>query len=161
MRLTLLSCLLGLMGWATQPGVGLAQDVRAQAERLERLGDVVRSQALLAKAAESNPKDAAAQQAYAQFLDRYHDPLRRTAYQRWLDAVNPADHAARAEITRRLALLDLIEGDQRAAAAHLAEYQAAGGRAAPEILSALRSEPPGEQLPSQSETEIPGPFPRI
>jgi len=158
MRLTLLSCLLGLMGWATQPGVGLAQDVRAQAERLERLGDVVRSQALLAKAAESNPKDAAAQQAYAQFLDRYHDPLRRTAYQRWLDAVNPADHAARAEITRRLALLDLIEGDQRAAAAHLAEYQAAGGRAAPEILSALRSEPPGEQLPSQSETEIPGPL---
>ncbi len=108
------------MGWASQPGVALAQDVRVQAERLERSGDAVRAQALLAKAAESNPKDAAAQQAYAQFLDRYHDPLRRTAYQRWLDAVNPADQAARAAIARRLALLDLIDGDQRAAAAHLA-----------------------------------------
>ncbi len=135
--------LFGLLGVA-----GNAQEPVAPARSS---GEALRTRAKLARAAEANPRDAAAWRAYAQFLDRYRDPGRRTAYQRWLDAASSAD---RAEIARRLALLDLIEGDRAAALAHLRD----AGTPSAEVEKALRLESAPDPLASPGFIEIPGPM---
>ncbi|HYM09437.1 MAG TPA: hypothetical protein VEU62_01825 [Bryobacterales bacterium] len=158
MRFTVLGCLLGLLGWGAAPGVARAQDVTAQAQRLERSGEVLRARALLARAADANPRNVADLRAYAQFLDRYNDPARRDAYQRWLRSLNPSDRADRAAVARRLVLLDLIAGEREAALQHLEEVRRDGGSVAPEVENALRREPAPLPMSAQGEIQIPGPL---
>ena len=141
MRLTILWGVLGLAAIAS------AQEVGAQAQKLERSGEVVRARALLARTADNNPKDAGAQRAYAQFLDRYGDPARREVYERLLNAL-PAG-AERTAVARRLVSLDLIAGDREAAARHLSVSG---------IQTPIPVMPEPEKLPGQGTIEIPGPL---
>ena len=74
--------------------------------------------------------NAAAVRAYAEFLDRYHDPAARRVYARRLAQIldsSRAPAAERAAVLRRLASLDLAAGDRDAAARDVAAFTAAGG----------------------------------
>jgi len=51
---------------------------------MESSGDSAGARAALAHAAQSNPSDARALTAYAEFLDRYGDPAAREAYSKLL-----------------------------------------------------------------------------
>ena len=153
MRITkVIGCFLGLV-----TGDSYAQQAGVQAQRLERSGEVVRARALLAQAA-ANSKDAATLGAYAQFLDRYNDPIRRQAYEKWLSALGISSRIERADVARRLALLDLLAGDREAALVRLKVHRDAGGAVPAELEKALAQGPPGEQLPAQGIVEIPGPL---
>jgi hypothetical protein len=159
MRITVAGCvLLVLPGWMGNPGAALGQDAVSQAQRLERAGEPLRAQALLARAAEANPRSVAVLGAYAQFLDRYGDQGRRDAYQRWLDALPAADRAARAEVARRLVLLDLLAGDREAALKHLAIARASGATVAPGAGNAWQGDPAAAPTAASGEAEIPGPL---
>src|SRR6516164_9393667 len=89
-------------------------------QKLESSGDTLSARAALSRAAQNNPKDIAAWTAYAEFLDRYGDPTARDAYGKLLAALNSSGDKARASaVARRIALLDLVEGDRGAAARNL------------------------------------------
>jgi hypothetical protein len=120
--------LAGLIG-ATQYGWTQSAD----AWTLEVRGQAAEAQKLLERAANAAPAGSQgnpqAVRAYAEFLDRYHDPAARQVYARlaqMLDASRgPA--AERAAVHRRLAGLDLAAGDRDAAGRDLAAFTAAGG----------------------------------
>ena len=150
MRLTRIGFLLGVLASTV-----FGQDVAAQAQKLERAGEVVKARALLARAADSGSRDVAALRAYAQFLDRYNDPARRQVYERWLNAAAAGD---RAVIARRLALLDLVAGDREAAQRRLKAVREAGGTVSAEAVSALERPAAPEILPDQGTIQIPGPI---
>ena len=77
----------------------------------------------MARAASEEPNKFAAQEAYAEFLERYGDPNAREAYGRALAAAQRAnDKAETAEASHSLAVLDLIAGDRDAAARHAEIY---------------------------------------
>jgi hypothetical protein len=77
-------------------------------------GEVAGNRAALALAAQNNSPAALA--AYAEYLDRYGDPAARSIYARLVEARKSAgDTAGAAAASRRLALLDLLEGDREAA----------------------------------------------
>ena len=100
-----------------------------QIQRLESSGDTAGARSALARAAQTNPKDVAAWTAYAEFLDRYGDPAARDAYGKVLAALESNGDKARASlVARRIALLDLVEGDRGAAARNLDTYRAGGGK---------------------------------
>ncbi len=129
-----------------------AQDLAAEAWRLERAGDGDQAQKRLQAAAAASPNDAATLRAYAEFLDRHRDPAARDAYSK-LAAVLQRTNAApdeRAALARRLAVLDLLAGDRLAATRHLSDYSAAGG-----VGLALPT--PAAHAP-QAYIEIPGPL---
>ena len=100
-----------------------ADDLSLRAWQLEIKGDAAGARELLERSAQSGAVDSL--QAYAQFLDRHHDPAAREAYEKLLNAAQGEHRAAAA---RRLAMLDLLAGDRDAAAKHLEQYRAAGGR---------------------------------
>lgn len=127
------------------------QDPAGEARALERKGDALEARAVLQKAARNAPSDAATLTAYAEFLDRYDDPETRDTYMKALDAL-PDSSNARARIARRLVALDLLEGDNAAAAKHFEIYRAAGGKEWPGGLPTRR-----EKAPQQT-VEIPGPL---
>ncbi len=88
--------------------------------------------AALARAASEEPNKFAAQEAYAEFLERYGDPNAREAYGRALAAAQRAnDKAKTAEASHSLAVLDLIAGDRDAAARHAEIYHGATGQTLP------------------------------
>jgi len=132
--------------WAT------GQDLAAEAWRLENGGDGEQALRNLRQAATSAPNDAAALRAYAEFLDRHHDPAARDAYTRLAQALQrtgaPAEQ--RAAVAKRLAVLDLLAGDREASARHLQDYSAAGGKD-----FAL---PPARTVTAPNYIEIPGPL---
>jgi hypothetical protein len=98
-------------------------------QKLESSGDTLSARAALSRAAQNNPKDTAAWTAYAEFLDRYGDPAARDAYGKLLAALNSNGDKARASaVARRIALLDLVEGDRGAAARNLETYRVGGGK---------------------------------
>jgi hypothetical protein len=136
--------------------VAVAQDAEAQAQKLERSGEVVRARAVLARAAETNSKDARVVRAYAHFLDRYGDPARREVYERLYNVLQAG--AERAAVARRLVALDLVAGDREAAARHLKLYRDAGGSVAADVEAAVQRDPQPEALPGQGTIEIPGPL---
>ncbi|MFB3827830.1 MAG: hypothetical protein ACE15B_13745 [Bryobacteraceae bacterium] len=106
----------------------------------------------MAQAARSAPGDATAQAEYAEFLDRYGDPACRAAYRNLLQVLTASgDSARRAEVARRLAALDLLEGDRAAAERSLEAYRQASGREV-KVADAARSRPESEI------THIPGPL---
>ncbi len=121
---------------AISSGIGVAQQNSEQRAALQR-------------AAQNNPNDAAAGTAWARYLENHGDPAARQAYQSLL---NLGDNAQKAANARRLAMLDLIAGDQAAARRHLEAAHAAGG---PAVTL------PSSFAPSQRQTtiiEIPGPL---
>ncbi len=119
-----LSFAFGLIPYAS------AQDSHKEAQRMEAGGEAVRARDELRAAAERAPNDPLALESYAEFLDHHHDPGTRTVYQKLSDllARNNANATERANISRRLAVLDLLAGDRAAAEKHLGDYRSAGGR---------------------------------
>ncbi|MBV8821117.1 MAG: hypothetical protein JO022_22360, partial [Acidobacteriaceae bacterium] len=103
----------------------LADDIGLKAWELEAKGDAAGAKALLQKEAAGASASADALRAYAEFLDRHHDPGTRAVYERLLNA---STGASRASAARRLVLLDVYAEDESAAAKHLVTYQDAGGR---------------------------------
>src|SRR6476660_8531256 len=88
-----------------------------RARQLAKAGDGVAARTLLAQAARSNPSDITSLSEYAEFLDRYGDPATRAAYGKLLDALSSSgDSAKRASVAKRLIALDLLAGDNPAAA---------------------------------------------
>src|ERR1044071_8398277 len=90
------------------------QNLSSQAWDLESKGDAAGARELLQRAAQSAPNDHAAVEAYAQFLDRHHDPAARAEWERVLTVAHDKD--ARAAAAKRLVLLDLLAGDRQTAA---------------------------------------------
>src|ERR1700730_13574396 len=106
----------------------VASESLDRARQLTNSGDSLGAKALLAQAAQSNPKDTTVLSEYAEFLDRYDDPAARGAYEKLLDALGGSgDPARRAAVARRLVTLDLLAGDNAAATRHFEAYHAAGG----------------------------------
>src|SRR5438128_1228784 len=87
-----------------------AQDLAAEAWQLESKGEALQARDRLQKAVAAAPNDAGALRAYAEFLDRHRDPAAREAYEK-LDQLAP-NSSARLQVTRRLAILDIIDGDR-------------------------------------------------
>src|SRR4029077_6745339 len=96
------------------------QDLATQAWRLESGGEGEQALTGLRQAAAATPNDPAALRAYAEFLERHHDPAAREIYARLGQVLQrtsaPADQ--RAAIAQRLAILDLLAGDREAAVRH-------------------------------------------
>jgi hypothetical protein len=131
------------------------QDLAVQVQRLEERGDATAARRLLERATHSAANDASPVLAYAEFLERYSDPDTRTTYEKALTLLEGASNQARrAQVARRLVLLDLIEGDRDAAAKHLAVYRSSGGRDLPAHLPEPRVEPDEER----QTIDIPGPL---
>jgi hypothetical protein len=124
-----------------------ADDLSLRAWQMEAKGDSSAARDFLEKTAQNGSADGL--EAYAQFLDRHHDPAARAAYEKLLSATKGEQHAA---VARRLAILDLMAGDRDAAAKHLEDYHSAGGR---EFNLAALSVP----APDKKQTiSIPGPL---
>jgi hypothetical protein len=131
-----------------------AENSAEQARQLEAKGDAMAARVLLQRAARDNPDDAAEVTAYAEFLDRYHDPETRATYEKALGLLEGQERTKdRAHVARRLVMLDLIEGERTAAVKHLEVYRAAGGT----DLAAL-AEKPAEPRSAEPSIEIPGPL---
>jgi hypothetical protein len=132
--------------WAT------GQDAATQAWRLESGGDGEQALASLRQAAAATPNDPATLRAYAEFLERHHDPAAREAYSRLSQLLQRTNASAeqRAAVAQRLAVLDLLAGDRDASARDLEAYSAAGGKDL-----AL---PPLRTATSPNYIEIPGPL---
>jgi len=99
-----------------------ADDLHLRAWQLESKGEPVAARDLLEKAAQSG--DPESLEAYAQFLDRHHDPAARDIYEKLLKTAKGDQRTYAAE---RLVILDLIAGDRTAAERDLDAYRSAGG----------------------------------
>src|SRR5580658_7341458 len=85
--------------------------------------DTPSMRAALARAASGDPNNVQAQADYAEFLDRYGDPAAREAYAKMLGAAQHAgDKTRTAEAARRMAMLDLIAGNNDAVATDSQAY---------------------------------------
>jgi len=124
--------------------------------KMEVSGDTGGARVALARAVDANPTSVPALTAYAEFLERYGDPACRDVYNKLFGALrNSGDAAKAAMIGRRLAVLDLLSGDNAAAQSHLQAYKGAGG-------NSLTLPPPGAGSARSRELSgsavIPGPF---
>src|SRR5712691_9651618 len=110
-------------------GAVTAQDLAAEARRLESQGEAAQAQERLRAQAQQSPNDVAIQRAYAEFLDTHGNPLALDAYGRLAQALQRANapQAQRAAVARRMAVLALAAGDRAAAERHLAAFTQAGG----------------------------------
>lgn len=123
----LAACAVAAIGFADQH-LG-AQNLLADAWKLEAKGDAAEAREQLQKAADSSPNDPLALEAYAEFLGQHRDPAARGAYEKlWQLLIrNGANAAERARSARRLVELDLLAGDRASAQEHLEAYRSAGG----------------------------------
>src|SRR6185369_2885955 len=128
------------------------QDLTAEAWRLESSGDAEQAVRRLRQAATSASNDPVPLRAYAEFLDRHHDPAAREAYGRLAQALQRtnAPSEQRTAIAQRLAVLELLAGNREASARYLQEYSAAGGKDL--ALPPVRTAAPPNYI------EIPGPL---
>ena len=105
-----------------------AQQTPGQIPELETSSAQTLTRADLTRAARENPGDAGALTRYAEYLDRYGDPGTRQAYSRLADLLTTAGNRDRAGIVlRRLIRLDLLAGDNEAAARNIDRYREATG----------------------------------
>ena len=144
------------LGWLVLVSVLQAETVVQQARQLENKGDPAAARLVLQRAVEGASSGLEELRAYAEFLDRYHDPGARLAYEKVLATLRGRKDAPEtAAVARRLVLLSLIEGDRPAAARYLAIYRTAGGRDWP-----LATGVDKRHLPPAAENfiEIPGPL---
>src|SRR5579872_5911655 len=134
--------------------IGIAQDLSGEAWQLEIKGEALQARERLQRAAESSPNNADALRAYAEFLDRHRDPAAREAYGKLDQALARANapREQRAAVARREAILDLIAGDEAAAAKHVEAYRADGGSG---LTLPARSAPASSD---QSYIDVPGPL---
>ncbi len=128
-------------------GVLYGQDNGRKAWQLESQGDAAGARELLQQTAESDPSNAGAQLAWAEFLDRHRDPGARAAYEKAIQ-LNAPD---RKVTIKRLVVLDLLAGDRSATNKHLTAYREAGGTG----LAFSTSEP---SHPKMGTALIPGPM---
>ena len=147
---SLLAVLLGI--GSALAGSDNGQEAVRSAQELERRGDALGARKLLQQAARSSNDDAATVLAYADFLAAHHDPEARSEYAKALAALAPSQREERREASRRLVLLDLIDGDRAAAAHHVEAYRDAGGD---EWAGGLPAEAPAATVQT---IEIPGPL---
>jgi len=124
-----------------------ADDLSLRAWQMESKGDPAGAREFLQRSAQSGAPDAI--EAYAQFLDRHHDPAARETYEKMLTASQGEQRALAAQ---RLAILDLLADDRDAARNHLEKYRSAGGR---DLSLAAAASQPAEKRPTIS---IPGPL---
>jgi len=123
--------------------------------KMEASGERAEAHAALARAVQSNPRNAAALTSYAEFLDLYGDPGAREEYAKLLALLTEANDSARAgTIARRLVGMDLLAGDSQAATEHAAAYRTLTGKS----LAVTTS--PGAPAPADraSMASIPGPL---
>jgi len=119
---------------------------------MESAGEGMAARAALAEQAQNHPTDVAALTAYAEFLDRHGDSETQAAYRRLLDALVATGNASRqADVARRLARLDLINGEREAAARDMDAYAKASGKKLPAGDPAA----PDDHWPT---AQIPGPI---
>ena len=90
---------------------------------MESKGDAAAAREFLQRTSQSGAPDAL--EAYAEFLDRHHNPAAREVYEKLLTA---GQGEQRILAARRLAILDLMSDDRAAAEVHLEKYRSAGGR---------------------------------
>lgn len=149
MRLTLV-----LAGLIATAHLGWSQNTPDRTWTLEVQGQAAEARAILERAANATPASPQAIRAYAEFLDRYHDPIARQAYAKLAQLLDAARAPAseRAAAYRRLASLDLAAGDRDAAARDLEAFTAAGG-------SGLTLGARSANRPESNFIEIPGPLP--
>ncbi len=127
--------------------IAAADDLNLRAWQMETKGDPAGARDFLERTAQNGAAESL--EAYAQFLDRHHDPAARDVYEKLLKT---ADGAQRTYAASRLAILDLVAGDRDAASRHMEQYRAAGGR----DLSLAPLSPPA---PEKRQTiPIPGPL---
>lgn len=145
-RLAAAACLAAAGLWA--------QDLAAEAWRLDLAGRSAEAEERLRTAAERAPGDIAAQRSYAAFLDRHRSPLALQAYARLAELLQRAGAPAaeRAAVAQRLAELELLAGNRSGAEQRLAEFAAAGGTGLSLANAAASPEAAREYI------EIPGPL---
>ena len=114
---------------------------------METKGDPAGARDFLERGAQSGSAEAL--EAYAQFLDRHHDPAARDVYEKLLKV---AQGDQRVFAARRLVILDLVAGDRDAASRDLEQYRAAGGH---DLSLPPASTPPPEK---RQTIPIPGPL---
>jgi hypothetical protein len=122
---------------------------------MELRGDSAGALELLRDTVRQQPQNVENLALYAEFLDRRGDVKAREAYADLLSKLD-GDQRKKAELTRRVIILDLIAGDNQAAARHLEIYRGAGGSG----LDASAIRPRIESTPAAAEhyIEIPGPL---
>lgn len=125
-----------------------AQNLSEQAWKMEEKGDAAGALSTLQQAADATPANPAALKAYAEFLDLHRDPGASEAYERCLTVTEGSE---RAEIARRLLLIDARAGDWESARKHMQIYREAGGNAL-----TLPTKPGPE--PEKATISIPGPL---
>src|SRR5580704_4722143 len=125
----------------------IADDLNLRAWQMETKGDAAGARELLERSAQNGSADSL--EAYAQYLDRHHDPAARELYEKLLKTVQGPQ---RERAASRLVILDLVAGDRDAANRHLEQYRAAGG-------SSLSLPAPVTPAPESRQTvPIPGPL---
>jgi len=102
-----------------------ADELSDRAWQLESQGDAAGARQLLRQAAQAASATVGTLRDYAEFLDRHHDPATRAVYQRLLASPTAAEN--RKPWARRLVLLDLVDGDNEAAARDMQIYRDANG----------------------------------
>jgi hypothetical protein len=129
-----------------------ARPVSDPVRQMESAGDTAGARTALARAAESNPSSIPALTAYAEFLERYGDPAARSAYSKLLAALRGSGNTTReGVIARRLAVLDLLAGDNDAVSRDLDSYRRATG-------TELRLSQAPQGAPAAGTVTIPGPL---
>lgn len=124
----------------------------AQADSLEREGKPAEARQVLRDWLQDSPDQAAAQTAWAEFLDRYGDPLAVEAYARATEAASSAGSDMASELRRRAAVTALVHGDAESARSALEALDAAGeGGAGVRALLA-----PAPQAESVEYLDVPG-----
>src|SRR5436305_8988747 len=102
--------------------------IHSQTPASMEAADMAGTRTTLARAAQSNPNNAAALSAYAEFLDRYGDPQARDAYAKLQTVLRASGDTSRASaVAHRIALLDLLAGDRAAAARNVTMAAPAAG----------------------------------
>jgi hypothetical protein len=134
-----------------------ASEAVQRALQMERAGQPGDARASLEREAKTSAADPDTLLAYAEFLDRYHDPARFQAYERAYQALGNSSPEQRRSIARRLAIISLQRGDVASSQRYVAAYRAAGGgdfQRADQVLS-----PPklNERTPDEW-VSIPGPM---
>ena len=132
-----------------------AQDLVTRVRQMEVRGDSAGALELLRDTVRQQPQNLENAALYAEFLDRRGDFKARVAYADLLSKLN-GDQRKKAEIARRVIVLDLIAGDNQAAARHLEIYRASGG--ADIEASAIRPRPESAPAAAEHYVEIPGPL---
>ena len=122
-----------------------------RAHKLEDQGDTTGARAAYVEALKATPNDAELRNAWAEFLERYHDSAARAEYRKAADGLKSSNKPAAIAAARRAVILDLLAGDRKSAESDLAVFNAAGG-------TGLTLPTPDPAAAARPLIEIPGPL---